>query len=120
MKVFYLITKSTIGGAQTHIEQMTRHLKEQGDDFAVMSQPGGWLEGKIKEKGGTFYNNQHLQNTYNPFLLKKAKAKITEAISDYEPDLVSTHSTVAGFLGRMAVKNEIPTLFTAHGWAFTP
>jgi glycosyltransferase involved in cell wall biosynthesis len=36
------------------------------------------------------------------------------------PDLVSTHSTKAGFLGRVAAWSlGIPVIFTAHGWSFT-
>ncbi|MCD6270320.1 glycosyltransferase family 4 protein, partial [bacterium] len=42
-----------------------------------------------------------------------------KAIDDFKPDLVSCHSTAAGFLGRLAIRNKILTIFTAHGWAFT-
>jgi glycosyltransferase involved in cell wall biosynthesis len=37
-----------------------------------------------------------------------------------QPDLVSTHSSKAGWIGRAAARLvRIPVLFTAHGWAFT-
>ncbi len=42
------------------------------------------------------------------------------AIRAFRPDLISTHSSKAGWLGRLAGKaTGIPCLFTAHGWAFT-
>jgi glycosyltransferase involved in cell wall biosynthesis len=37
-----------------------------------------------------------------------------------KPDLVCTHSSKAGVLGRLAAHRcGIPSVFTAHGWAFT-
>jgi glycosyltransferase involved in cell wall biosynthesis len=41
-------------------------------------------------------------------------------LREIQPDIISTHSTKAGFIGRIAGKTlGIPTLFTAHGWGFT-
>ncbi len=42
------------------------------------------------------------------------------SIDSFQPDLVSTHSSKAGVLGRLAcLATSTPCLFTAHGWAFT-
>ncbi len=120
MKIFYLITKSTVGGVQTHIYQLSRHFAREGNIVAVMSCPGGWLEKAVKEMGVKFYPNVYLANTVNIFKLFKAMKEIKKAIRDFEPDLVSCHSTVAGVLGRMAIRKRIPTVFTAHGWGFSP
>ncbi|MEL6402022.1 MAG: glycosyltransferase family 4 protein, partial [Cyanobacteria bacterium J06626_4] len=46
--------------------------------------------------------------------------EIRKIIRSHQPDLVSTHSSKAGLLGRIACQLEgVPCLFTAHGWAFT-
>lgn len=120
MRIFYLITKSGAGGAQTHIYQLSKYFIERGNEVAIMSYPGGWLENEVRNMGGKFYPNNFLANTPNPFKILKAMKKIEKGIEDFKPDLASLHSTMAGFLGRLVVKNKIPTLFTAHGWGFTP
>jgi glycosyltransferase involved in cell wall biosynthesis len=46
--------------------------------------------------------------------------QLTALFRELRPDLVSTHSSKAGWLGRLAARPlRIPVIFTAHGWAFT-
>ena len=119
MKILYLVTSSGVGGVSTHISQLSRHFKDKGWEIAVMSRPGGWLEEDVKKIGIKFYPNSYFSNFPNPFAWLKAKKEIEKVVSNFEPDLISCHSTVAGFLTRIAVKNKILTIFTAHGWGFT-
>jgi len=119
MKIFYLITKSESGGAQTHVFQLSKYFIEKGNNVAVMSYPGGWLEEQIKELKGRFYSNKYLSNNLNLLVIIRSVKEIQQAIQDFQPDLICCHSTIAGLLGRMAVRNKIPTIFTAHGWVFT-
>lgn len=50
----------------------------------------------------------------------QAMFSIRRHLKKIKPDLVSTHSSKAGFLGRIAARSlKIPVIFTAHGWAFT-
>jgi len=119
MKVLYLITKSEIGGAQTYIYQLCKYSISQGNSVAVMSYPGGWLEKKIKGIGANFYPNKFFSNAINPIRDLKALKIIKNAVIDFKPNLVSCHSTKAGFLTRLTIRNKIPTIFTAHGWGFT-
>ena len=118
MKIFFLVTKSEIGGAQTYIYQLIKYLLEKGNRIAIMAYPGGWLEEKAKELGVKFYPNRFLSNSLNPFWGLKTMKEIKKAIFDFQPNLISCHSTAAGFWGRLAIKNKIPTIFTAHGWGF--
>ncbi len=119
MKIFYIITKSEIGGAQTHVYQLSKYFIEKGEEIAVMAYPHGWLELEIKKLGGKFYPNKYLSNSLNPIMALKAMKDIRGAIDDFKPDLVGCHSTMAGILGRIAIRNKIFTIFTAHGWAFS-
>jgi glycosyltransferase involved in cell wall biosynthesis len=119
MKILYIITKSTEGGAQTHISQLSKNLKEEGHEVAVMSHPGGWLEDITKKNGIKYYPNIFLSNSLNIFKGLKAKKEIKKAIKEFNPDLVSLHSSAAGLWGRLAAKRKIKTIFTAHGWSFT-
>ncbi|MFB6181778.1 MAG: glycosyltransferase family 4 protein, partial [Candidatus Magasanikbacteria bacterium] len=120
MKILYIITKSTIGGAQTHISQLSSSLLSEGENVAVSAHPGGWLEKDIKNKNGKFYPNKHLRNSYNPITLLKAIKTAQDAIKDFQPDIISTHSSFAGLVGRLAARNSnAQVLFTAHGWGFS-
>jgi len=119
MKIFYLITKSEPGGAQTHVYQLSKYFIEKGNQVAIMSYPGGWLEKETKNTEIEFYPNKYFSNIPNPFTIFKAMKEIKRVIKDFEPDLIACHSTAAGFFGRLIIRNKIPTVFTAHGWAFT-
>ena len=119
MKILYIITKSTEGGAQTHISQLSKNLKEEGNEVTVMSCPGGWLEDITKSNGIKYYPNVFLSNSLNPLKGFKAMKEIKKVIKEFNPDLISLHSSAAGLWGRLAVKGKIKTVFTAHGWSFT-
>jgi len=119
MKILYLITKSEIGGAQMHVLELMKYMIKEGHQVALMSYPGGWLEAEAKNIGVKFFSNSNFSNSYNPLNALMAILKIKKNIQSFEPDLVHCHSSGAGFLGRMAVRGRVPTLFTAHSWAFT-
>ncbi|MCE9585347.1 glycosyltransferase family 4 protein [Candidatus Nomurabacteria bacterium] len=118
MRILFLITKSTEGGAQTHIFQLCRALKKEGHDVAVMSSPGGWLEFAIKDLGGIFISNDYFKNSYSFLNFLKSKKIILNTVDSFDPDIVSCHSGIAGIFGRLSILNKKPTIFTAHGWSF--
>lgn len=119
MKILYVITKSEIGGAQMHVRQLIEHMTSKGHMVHVMSAPGGWLEYEAQKHGATFYPNPYFGNTLSPLRLLKAKKLIKKTVREIDPDLVSCHSSVAGLLTRMIIRKKVPTVFTAHSWAFT-
>lgn len=119
LRLLFLITKSEAGGAQTHVAQLTKFFLSRGDEVAIMSAPGGWLEQEAGKLGAQFISNQHLGKNINPIRLFIASRALTKAVKIFKPDLVACHSTVAGILGRLTLRNRVPTIFTAHGWGFT-
>ena len=118
MKILYLITKSEIGGAQTHVVQLANFFVNNNHEVAVMSLPGGWLENEVKIMGAKFYPNIYFSNNFNPIRFVRAIKTIKNLIKEFKPDIVVCHSTAAGFIGRVAVRNKISTVYTAHGWSF--
>ncbi|HRH30750.1 MAG TPA: glycosyltransferase [Candidatus Paceibacterota bacterium] len=120
MKIFYSITKSEIGGAQTYLWSLLKRAKENNDEVVVMSYPGGWLEDKVKELGFEFIPNIYYKNSYNPFNLLKAIFLTRKEIKKFNPDMLHLNSGGAGFFGRLAnVGLRSKVVFTAHGWSFT-
>jgi glycosyltransferase involved in cell wall biosynthesis len=49
----------------------------------------------------------------------RAVASLKTIIQAHRPDIVSTHSSKAGIIGRVAARlADTPCLYTVHGWAF--
>ena len=119
MRILYIITKSEAGGAQTHVYQLSKYFIGKENEVGIMSYPGGWLEKEARKLGVKFYPNKYFSNWPGPIRTVKAIKEIRKAVKDFKPDLVGCHSTAAGFWGRLAIRNRTPTIFTAHGWAFT-
>lgn len=47
--------------------------------------------------------------------------KLVRLIRSYRPDLVTSHSSKAGIISRVAAKIAgVPCVYTAHGWSFSP
>ncbi len=120
MKILYLITKSEIGGAQTHVGQLVKFFVQNNHEVVVMSLPGGWLENEVKNIGAKFVPNIYFSNNLNPVRFFYAIRIIKELVEEFKPDLVACHSTAAGFIGRITIRNSVPTIYTAHGWSFEP
>ena len=138
MRILYVITKSEVGGAQTHIAQLTKYMVGKRNEVTVMACPGGPLE-KISNyqlpisnefpnsnfqdlNEIKFYPNRYFKNSYNPFLGIGAMREIRKAVNDFKPHIVHCHSSVAGFWTRLALRmaqGKLSVIFTAHGWGFT-
>lgn len=119
MKILYTITKSEMGGAQVHVAQLVESMKNSNHQVAVMAAPGGWLEYELTKIGVRFYSNPYFANSFNPFNLFRSLSLIKKSVNEWRPDLVHAHSSFAGALTRLALRGRIPTIFTAHSWAFT-
>lgn len=119
MRILYTITKSEIGGAQVHVAQLIKKMKQLGHSVVVVSNPGGWLESEATKMGVIFYKNVYFANSFNPFRVVKSFFFISKIVNDFKPDIVHCHSSFAGVITRLVVRNKIPTIFTAHSWAFT-
>lgn len=118
MKVLFIVTKSEAGGAQTHVYQMARALRERGHEPAIMAQPDGWLASAASELELVFLPNPYLTNRISAPADIRAAVCLVKAVRRLRPDLLSCHSSKAGVITRLAVRGKVPTVFTAHGWGF--
>jgi glycosyltransferase involved in cell wall biosynthesis len=75
----------------------------------------------LSNRGIRWTSLPHLGRTIHPADDLRGLYQIRAALRSLRPDLVSTHSSKAGALGRLAARSlGIPVIFTAHGWAFAP
>lgn len=119
MKIVQMITHlDRIGGAQIHVIELTKQLLADGHEVFVMY--GG---------GNCIYSFDHervhwiqLKEMVHPIHAVQDVKAIREAKRWFEaiqPDLVATHSSKSGVVGRIAANlAKVPNVFTAHGWAF--
>lgn len=121
MKIAFIITRSDdIGGAQIHVRDLSTALRSAGHDAVVIAGANGVLADELRAQGVPYYSLHHLGRAVGPLQDVHCVAELRETLRQIQPDIISTHSTKAGFIGRIAGKTlNIPTLFTAHGWGFT-
>ncbi|MCC5943252.1 MAG: glycosyltransferase family 4 protein [Balneolaceae bacterium] len=95
-------------------------LQNEGHIVDVIIGGEGPVVQHYKSHGINVYVIPTLRRDISPLNDIKAFSAIKKKIKLINPDLVSTHSSKAGILGRYAAqKSSIPVIFTAHGWSFT-
>lgn len=120
MRILYVITLPDIGGAQTHLLEVSCAMQKSGHDVQIVAGKYGWLTEQLAIKG---IEISVIDELVREISLKKDWAtvyKIRNIIKKWRPDIVHCHSSKAGIVGRIAAFMEgVPSVFTAHGWAFT-
>ena len=121
MKILYVITKSEIGGAQTHVLDLLKEGLRLGHQVSLISSPGGWLEDQVRDLNIKFFPNKFFKNSYNPANLFLALGAVRKVAKELNPDVVHCHSGGGGFYGRLATFGlPVKRVFTVHGWSFRP
>ncbi len=124
MRIAHIITRLIIGGAQ---ENTLFNVDDQhhlfNDDVCLITGPGlgpeGSLEPKARQRGLDLRVLPELRRSLNPLQDWSSLKAIRRAFADYAPQLVHTHSSKAGILGRLAAHQlGIPAVHTIHGASF--
>lgn len=120
MKIVYLITRSdAIGGAHIHVRDLAQTMLKDHDVTVMVGGEGPFTE-QLRERNIPYVSLKNLVRAIHPVKDAKALVEVARRLRELRPDLISTHSAKAGWLGRTVGRAlGIPTLFTAHGWAFT-
>lgn len=116
--ILMLITRAELGGAQTHVADLLRGLR---DDFDVHLATGetGYLTDVARELGVPAHILPSLIQPFDVWRDLAALRQCVKLIREVQPDLVHAHTSKAGFIGRAAAKwNGVPSVYTAHTWCF--
>ena len=124
MRVAHIITRMIIGGAQQNtLYTVEDQFRDYGDEVSLITGPTTGPEGTLiprAEQGG--FDLQiipHLLRSISPLNDWRAYRELIAVLHDYQPDLVHTHSSKAGILGRAAAWHlKLPCVHTIHGAAF--
>lgn len=121
LKIVQIITKmDVIGGAQSHVRDLSISLQEKGHDVTVISGENGNIYDELSKYSIRYIQSEKLQRKISIFKDIQSFIEIRKILKEVQPDLVATHSSKAGIIGRLASWSlKIPTVFTAHGWSFT-
>jgi glycosyltransferase involved in cell wall biosynthesis len=124
MNVAHIITRLIVGGAQenTLLTVEDQH-RDYGDRVTLITGPALGPEGSLLERAqaGGFEVRvvPSLRRSIHPLREANALRALLRELRDVRPDLVHTHSSKAGILGRAAAARlKLPAVHTIHGAAF--
>jgi glycosyltransferase involved in cell wall biosynthesis len=119
--VYIVTTASPIGGAQIHVRDLAAAVSAQGHSPSVITSGSGPFIDDLRRLGIPVRVLRHLSVPIHPLRDLRALREIRAALTELRPELLATHSSKAGILGRLAGRSlRVPVVFTVHGWAFTP
>jgi glycosyltransferase involved in cell wall biosynthesis len=126
MKIVTCITRLIRGGAQRIALETAAHLTACGHDAPLWcgpeTGPEGSLHQEAADRGVRIRIFPRLRRAVHPWHDALALADLARALGTERPDLLHTHSSKAGILGREAARrtNVARVVHTVHGWGFTP
>jgi glycosyltransferase involved in cell wall biosynthesis len=124
MHVVHYITRLIVGGAQ---ENTLSTVEDQhhlfGDKVTLITGPGLGPEGSLEErarKGGLDLRIiDASRRAIHPWRDWQTYRQLLQLLREIKPDLLHTHSSKAGIIGRHAAKKlRLPCVHTIHGAAF--
>ncbi|CAN5638871.1 glycosyltransferase family 4 protein [soil metagenome] len=121
MRIAFVTTQSdSMGGSHVHVRDVSTALTKEGHDVMVFVGGTGPFTEQLAANGVAFHSLTHMVRPLKPGEDIKAIRELKDVLLAFKPDIVSTHSSKAGIIGRLAGdRAKLPTLFTAHGWSFT-
>lgn len=125
MKIVHIITRLIVGGAQENTLLSCRGQHENGHDVTLITGPALGPEGSLlpaaQAVGYKIEIMDDLRRAILPVRDWKSYRHLITRLGEISPDVVHTHSSKAGILGRWAAHAaDVPAVIhTIHGLAFT-
>ena len=122
IRVLLAITRLELGGAQRVVLHTARELDRGSFAVALVWGPGDLLDGEATSVPDLeCIPLPTLVRPVAPISDLRALASLRAAMRSFRPQVVHTHSSKAGILGRLAASLEgVPAVHTVHGFGFTP
>jgi glycosyltransferase involved in cell wall biosynthesis len=124
MRIVHIITRLIIGGAQENTILSCEGLRARGHDIYLWSGPTTGPEGSLVARashGGYAYEEfPDLIRSIDPSHDLRALRTFRKRLKQLRPDVVHTHSSKAGVIGRIAATRAgVPRIVhTIHGMSF--
>ncbi|MBI2899590.1 MAG: glycosyltransferase family 4 protein [Planctomycetes bacterium] len=124
MKILHVITRLVLGGAQENTVLTCEGLHERGHEVTLVTGPALGPEGELLERarrgGYRVVVIDEMRREIHPWRDWRTYRALRRIFREDRPDVVHTHSSKAGFLGRRAARDErVPLVaHTIHGLPF--
>jgi glycosyltransferase involved in cell wall biosynthesis len=125
MKIVHVITRLIVGGAQENTLLSCEGQHDHGHEVRLISGPAIGPEGSLVERAQAYgYGVEFVDEMRRSILPVKdyrTYHRLVERLREIKPDVVHTHSSKAGIVGRWAAdRAKVPVIVhTIHGLAFT-
>ena len=119
MRILHVISRFNRGGTATWLNNLVTEQRKQGDEVSLIAglvQNNETEDENFNHLGGTHIES--LGRKISPFDDIKALLKIRSQIKTFKPDIINTHTSKAGLLGRLAaitLNNRPAIVHTYHG-----
>jgi glycosyltransferase involved in cell wall biosynthesis len=119
MKIVHVLTRGDVlGGAQSHVRELSLELRALGHEVTVITGAPGLFTDQLRDAGIPCLQMKSLVRPLRPHRDAVALVELWYALRKLKPDLVCAHTAKAGSLGRAAARlHHIPSVFTPHGWS---
>ena len=114
-KILMTLMGLEIGGAETHVVELSKELKKQGYDILVASN-GGVYEKELAQAGIRHYKVP--MNQRNVLKMIKSYFLLKKIIKKEKVDIVHSHARIPGFICGMLHKKMPFTFVTSAHWVF--
>ena len=103
--ILTLITKADVGGAQVHVLEILKRLKSHYR-FVLATGEHGYLVERAQDLGIEIIVLKHLNRAISPSEDRRAYAECLAMLRTFKPELLHTHSSKAGVIGRLACRRS--------------
>jgi glycosyltransferase involved in cell wall biosynthesis len=125
MKIVHIITRLIIGGAQENTVLSCAGQHRSGHEVTLITGPAIGPEGSLMEKaqsqGYRVIVVDEMRRAIHPVRDLRVYWELAGLLPEIKPDIVHTHSSKAGIIGRWAARKAgmRGVVHTIHGLAFT-
>ncbi len=122
IKVLHIITELELGGAQLFTLKTVRELNKDKFETYLISNCKGILNPDVNRYTNNFKCIKTLIREISPIKDFLTLISLLKQIREIKPQIIHTHSSKAGILGRLAafLAGTPIIIHTVHGFAFSP
>jgi len=124
VRVVHVITKLALGGAQATVLELCNGLDRDLFDLHVVCGPErdreGSLDDAFRASGAEIHFVPSMGRSVRALGDARSIGAVRRLFVRIQPDIVHTHTSKAGAVGRLAARAAHPpaTVHTVHGWSF--
>lgn len=119
MRILYVITKGSRGGAQTNVLALAKAAQAAGHQVTVATGEGGWLALELRRANISVRLLRSLRRSWNPWRAFSYLFEIRREVIAGQAEVVHCHSsnTLPTAWAMLGLPRRPLTVFTVHGWS---